>query len=182
MNLLSFFVLAFAFQVAQPVPDPIPNAVVEGSVVDIIAERRIDAMVQKLEAQQQSFIEKAAERIEQRTNGKLAELVESVRTLREEREGVLSSIKDFRKEHGSLLERMQSLSESVANASKSWTPLQNLVDRLTSLVWKLFWFICVLGGLVLLLGLVGLYLYSRLKGFVAKEISSIIPNSMKPGN
>jgi ABC-type multidrug transport system fused ATPase/permease subunit len=176
MNLLSIFVLACALQ--EPIPDPIPDAV-GASVVDVIVERRIESLLERLESQQSTIIERAAERIEQRTNGKIADLVDSVKSLREDREGVMSSIKEFRKEHGTLMERMTQLADSVANSTAKWTPIQNLVDRLTALVWKLFWFICVLCGLMLFLALVGLFLYSRLKGFVSKEISSIVPSVLK---
>jgi hypothetical protein len=177
MNLLSVLVLAFAFQVAQPVPDPIPDAVVEGSVVDIIAERRIDAMMQKLEAQQQSLIEKAAERIEQQTKGKLAELADAVKSIRDDRDGIGKTIAEFRDDRKNMLGLFGMMSERFAEMMQKMF----ILDRLSAWFWRLVLGVVVLCVLVVGIGLTGLFLYSRLKSFVLKEISSI-STVMKLGN
>lgn len=147
---------------------------VEGPITDAITNR-----VEKLFQRQAEEASAMEARLNQRFSERVEELSKSLRELREDRDGILPAIKEFRKEHGTILEGMRLLTDSVSESVGKWTPLQNLVDRLTALVWKLFWFICVLGGLILLLALVGLFLYSRLKGFVAREISSLIAATFK---
>jgi ABC-type multidrug transport system fused ATPase/permease subunit len=111
-----------------------------------------------------------AKRIEEKALGRINELGDTIREMREERTTILESIKQFREEREGVLSKLQELRQSLADASTKWTPIQNLVDRLTALLWKLIWFVCILAGFVVIVGGLGLYLYVRLKKTIIDKL------------
>ena len=142
---------------------------VGGPISDII-EKRLEERIDK----QLKVLEGIEERIEARQSSRLSEIVSSIRELKEDRDGAFAALKEFRNDRENMLGLFRTMADKFSEMSQRWTPLQNLVDRLTALVMRLFWFVCVLGGCILFLGLVGLFLYSRLKGFVSAEIGSLV--------
>jgi septal ring factor EnvC (AmiA/AmiB activator) len=138
---------------------------VAGPITDAIEKR----LSEKLEAQNK-LIESLEQRLEAKSESRLQEIRTKLAELAEDRQGVVESIRQFNSERQGLIARMQQFAEEIKEAAKGWTPLQNLIDRLTALVWKLVWFIAILGGCVLLLGLVGLFLYAKLKWWVMEQV------------
>jgi hypothetical protein len=95
-------------------------------------------------------------------------IVSQLAEAKREREGILSQIAELRTEREGLASRVASMRENVdawrtenqkqraewQDNLKKFTPLQNIVDRLTALVWKLIGFVCVLCLLILLVAVV----------------------------
>jgi hypothetical protein len=168
MDVMKCFVLAFCllFSGIGFAQEP-----VEGPITDAIVERMAKKQAEEMAAMEGRIAAKFGETI--------AALKAEAEAAKMERASLLNGLREWNENRVGLLNRMELFSKQMTEAVGRWTPLQNLVDRLTGLVWRLFWFVCVLGGLLLFLALVGLFLYSRLKGFVAKEISSLVPHTFK---
>lgn len=101
-------------------------------------------------------------------------LIESVRELRADRDGILSRLREFSTQREGLLAKLAEIRESAVAAREEartarrealerWTPLQNLVDRLTGFVWKLIGLVALLGVLVLITLVIVGWLYAKFK-------------------
>lgn len=105
------------------------------------------------------------------------ELMQAITELREQREGLFSGLKEFRNERDGLLSklaevrstqngilgRLEGIHARFDSIDKRWTPIQNLVDRVTGLVWKLLGLLILLFIFTIVICSVGLFLYVRLK-------------------
>lgn len=130
-----------------------------GPITDLI-ESRINARFDKAE-------------------GRLNELLDNIKEFRAERDGLFQHIKELREQNGTFIERIQELRaengtilsriatmrSELSDAVGKWTPIQDAIDRLMGLVWKLFLLICMVGGLLLLVSLIVAVSYARLKAF-----------------
>lgn len=130
-----------------------------GPITDLI-ESRINASFDKAE-------------------GRLNELLDNIKEFRAERDGLFQHIKELREQNGTFIERIQELRaengtilsriatmrSELSDAVGKWTPIQDAIDRLMGLVWKLFLLICMVGGLLLLVSLIVAVSYARLKAF-----------------
>lgn len=155
------FVLAISLLVPQ-------DGVVGGPLSDLV-RKQIDAVSERLEKQHEERFggvlseirearseAKAAREESKALSGRLSDALDELQEARQER------IQDRREREG-LLSR---LDEVVGK----WTPVQNLVDRLTGLVWKLFWFViavCVVLGLI---GALALAAYWKVNALIKKGV------------
>lgn len=139
--------------------------VVGGPLTDAI-EKRIDKVSERIEAWQ-SGTTLGLKRLEEAQASRFAQLLEEIREVRSQRDGIFAEIAEFRAERLGLVARLQAIRDEVQahrdELAGSWTPLQNLVDRLTGLVWRIFWLCASLVAVVVILGMVGLILYAKLR-------------------
>ena len=157
MKTLAAFLLLASLAFAQ---EP-----VGGPIVDAIEKR----FTEKIEAQSK-LIEALERRLEARSESRLAEVRKSIADLVEDRQGVLAAVREFQSQREGLLVRIRDFNEELIGWSTKWTPLQNLVDRLTSLLWKLIWFVCILTGFIAIVGICALFAYLRLKGAIKEAL------------
>ena len=154
----------------QPVPDHAPNnALVTGPISDAI-ERRL------------------TERFEQMQEQRFAGILDEMRVAREERKGILESIMEIRSERNGLIARLSEMRDSfetwrTENQAQRqewlgivgrWTPLQNLVERLTGLVWKLFGFVIALCCLVFLLAVLAAVLWRKVNSLPSTIANAVV--------
>jgi hypothetical protein len=168
MNVLSIFALMLVFQL-EPQPDPIPNATLSGPITDAITARFEERFIRQ-EAEAKAMESRLIERFSER----IAALTKELDDAKMERSSIANELKEWNHNRIGLMARMAECRSEITESLKKWTPLQNLVDRLTSLVWKLFWFVCIVCGMLILLGMFFLYMYSRMKGFVSHEIADVV--------
>jgi len=147
----------------EPVPDDAPNAsIVEGPISDAIEQRLL-------------------QRFEQLQEQKFAGIFEEMRAAREERKGILDSILEIRAERNGLIARMAEMRSSFEtwrtecqSIVSRWTPLQNLVERLTQLVWKLFGFVIALCCFVFLLAVLAAVLWRKVNSLPKTIIDAVV--------
>ena len=149
------------------------SAPVEGPISDMIG-RRVDKLAARVEAwkaeteqaQQSRFAEMMQSIADARQERKT--ILEAIRELRGEREGIFAEIAEFRKEREGIIGRLSDIRNRFDLVEKKWTPLQNLVDRLIGLVWKVIW-LCVLLLVVFIVVSSGLlWAYSSMKAKLMK--------------
>ena len=156
LALLLGYSVAFA---QEPVTGPITDAITE----------RFEARF----AKQSEEIKAMELRVTREYGDRIKDLMSQAVEARDERKTIIESFRDFNAERVGIVARIGEVREEIRAFGEKWTPIQNLVDRLTGLVWKLFIFVCVLGGLLILLLLLGLFLYSRLKGWVIAQLPKL---------
>ena len=177
--LILFGVSANAQEPPQPTPDLVPNAqVVEGPISDLI-ERRIEAKLEK--------------RQEELYGGFMAELAtirQENMADREERRGLLAAVQSMRANFSGFGDRISEFASNIQEwrmenqrqrsewngLLAKWTPLQNLVDRLTGLVWKLFWLMVALGTLGLFLSVIALIVWRKVSSLPSTIADAVIKN------
>ncbi len=132
-----------------------------------------------VEARMNKLFEGFEARVEARQAGVLSELRDNIKELRDERGGLIKNIAELREQNGTFIQRFQelraengtilsrigTLQSKVAEMVAAWTPIQDALDRLMAVVWKLFLLICLVGGLLLLVSLIVAVSYARLKAF-----------------
>jgi len=177
MNPLSILFLLIALQ-QQPVEGPISDLI--GARVDRLATRVEAWKVETEQAQQSRFAEMmqaiADARQERKTildsiqelKGQRDGLFSGLVEFKKEREGLLARLADVRGEQAGIVGRLENIRERFDLVEQRWNPLQNLVDRLIGLVWKLFWLMISLIIVVVVVGSVLLFLYVRLKNKLMK--------------
>jgi len=178
---LFMVLVALLPQATDPTSD-----LVGGPVTDAIS-KRFDTLSERLEAWQKGST-LAIERLDQAQASRFSELlesmrsaaeerkglIESVRELRADREGILSGLREFSTQREGLLAKLAEIRESASaareearaarrEAMERWTPLQNLVDRLTGFVRKLIGLVALLGVLVLITLVIVGWLYAKIK-------------------
>lgn len=165
MNPLNLLLLVIALQ----------SSPVEGPLTDLV-EKRIEKIAERFDGFS-TAINKRFEQLERANETRLSEILDQLRKNNIEREGLLSEIAAFRKDRDSimgeirnyrlerdgLIVRIQAMHLEMKESLGRWTPIQNLVDRITALVWKIFWLVVSLVVVVVVLASVGLFLYVRLK-------------------
>jgi hypothetical protein len=129
-----------------------------GPIADAV-EQRINKLFEGFE-----------QRIEQRQAGRINELLENIKEFRAERDGLFERLKELRAENGTILSRIATMRAELSDAVGKWTPIQDAIDRLMGLVWKLFLLICMVGGLLLLVSLIVAVSYARLKAFFVNAL------------
>jgi hypothetical protein len=143
-----------------------------GPIADAV-EQRINKLFEGFEA-----------RVEARQAGRINELLDNIKEFRAERDGLFQHIKELREQNGTFIERIQELRaengtilsriatmrSELSDAVGKWTPIQDAIDRLMGLVWKLFLLICLVGGLLLLVSLIVAVSYARLKAFFVNAL------------
>lgn len=161
---------------------------VQGPLADVI-EKRFDTFSERIEAWQKGST-LAVERLQEAQESRFAEMlqslrdaaeerrsiIESIRSLNEQRDGLVQGLRDFRNDRDSILTRiaesraeakanreemLKNIRESRAEMVGKFTPLQNIVDRLIALVWKLIYLIGVLLLLAVLVLAVGAWIYKK---------------------
>jgi hypothetical protein len=93
---------------------------------------------------------------------------EDNKAARSERSSLMQRMREMAAEREGMLARIAEARDEIRQAREEWRPLQNLVDRIVGLVWKLIYLVvllCVLAALVLLA--VG-YGWSKIKGLAIK--------------
>lgn len=172
MNPLAILTLLFALQ-ASPVEGPISDLI--GARVDRLAAR-VEAWKAESEQANQSRFAEMMQEIAAARNERRA-ILDSIADLREQRDGLFAGLAEFKREREGLLGklaevrdsqtgfvgRLENLHSRFDGIEKRWTPIQNLVDRLTSLVWKILWLCVSLIIVIVIVGSIGLFLYVRLK-------------------
>lgn len=168
MNPLNLILLIVALQ----------SAPVEGPLTDLV-EKRIERIVERFDGFSAS-INQRLDQLERANETRLSEILDQIRKNNIEREGLLSEIAAFRKDRDSimgeirnyrlerdgLIVRIQAMHLEMKESLGRWTPIQNLVDRMTALVWKIFWLVVSLVVVVVVMASLGLFLYVRLKSKV----------------
>jgi len=166
MNPLSLVLLLVSLQ-ADPV--------VSGPLTDLF-EKRLEKIVERFDGFSMSINERF-DQLERANETRLSEILDQLRKNNIEREGLLSEIAEFRKsrdsimgeirnyrlERDGLIVRIQAMHLEMKESLGRWTPIQNLVDRMTALVWKIFYLVISLVVVVVVLASLGLFLYVRLK-------------------
>jgi chromosome segregation ATPase len=109
----------------------------EGIVTDAILERRMEILAERLETQQATLLDRLSEQFAKRNDARFVELFTSLKTIREERDGILASIREFRNENGGLLSRIAEVRNEIREARAEWTPFKNFIERLQSFVWAI---------------------------------------------
>ncbi len=158
MNPLSLVLLLLTLQ-SSPVEGPISDMI--GSRVDKLAARVEAWKTESENAQQTRFAEVMQAIAEARQERKT--LLDSIGELKQQRDGVFAGLAEFRNDRDGILAKLQNMREEVRASAEKWTPFQNLVDRLTSLVWKILWLCVSLVIVMVVIGAIGLFLYVRLK-------------------
>lgn len=177
MNPLNLLLLIIALQTA-PVEGPISDMI--GNRVDKLATRVEAWKVETEQAHQSRFAEMMQAIADARNERKT--ILDSIQELKGHRDGLFSELAEFKKEREGLLARMadvrgeqvgivgrlENLRERFDQVDKRWTPLQNVVDRLIGLVWKLFWLMLSVLVVTVVVGSILLFLYVRLKSKLMK--------------
>ena len=158
--ILSLLLLA---QVEQPY---------QGIVTDAILERRMELLAERLEANQTGIIQRISDELAKRNDPRFIELFSSIRTMREEREGLLSSIREFRAEHGGLVSRLAEVRQEIKEARAEWTPFKNLIEKLQGFVWAIIGLVvaCCVLFFILIAVVLRMYLWVR---------NMIVPKGMR---
>jgi hypothetical protein len=168
MHLFSVALLLISLQ-ADPVTGPLND----------LFEKRIEKVVERFDGFSSS-INKRFDELERANESRLSEILDQLRknnieregllseiaTFRKDRDGIMSEIRNYRLERDGLIVRIQAMHLEMKESLGRWTPIQNLVDRMTALVWKIFWLVISLVVVVIVLASVGLFLYVRLKSKV----------------
>jgi len=135
-----------------------------GPITDLI-ENRINARFDKAEGRIAEVLNNIKELRAER-QGIFEQLIE----MRGEREGILKHLAEIREERGTILARLSALRQEVSDSVGKWTPVQDAIDRLMGLVWKLFLLVAMVGGLLLLVALIVAVSYARLKAFFVNAL------------
>jgi hypothetical protein len=135
-----------------------------GPITDLI-EKRINARFDVAEGRLSEVLDNIKELRAER-QGILEQLIE----MRGEREGILKHLAEIREERGTILARLSALRQEVSDSVGKWTPVQDAIDRLMGLVWKLFLLVGMIGGLLLLIALIVAVSYARLKAFFVNAL------------
>jgi chromosome segregation ATPase len=147
----------------------VAQEIIAGGPLTDIVERRIEALGERLESSN-----------ERRFEGVLAELRESreeSKAMRQEYAGALATIREMRVEFQDARQQWaadraerQGLLSRLDEVVGKWTPVQNLVDRLTRLVWKIFWLLIAVAVVVSIVGVIALAAYSKVSSLVKKGV------------
>ena len=143
-------------------------------------EQLIEGPLENLADRIESRMERIAERfetpvvkLEEETRMGFGRVTDAIARLREdaslaqaERSGLLAKLREMAAEREGVLARIAEAREEIRQAREEWRPLQNLVDRIVALVWKLIWLVVSLLVLVGIVALAGLYLWSKVKSSV----------------
>lgn len=131
-------------------------------IIKELREARLDRerlnlleVINEWRAERQSFLESLREMREERKK-----LGEEISLFKNIRENFRQSIEEFRENNRKWREETQAL-------LKEWTPLKNLIERFTNLIWTLIY---ALGAFALLIILVAIVV-----GLVYKKVKDIIP-------
>ena len=163
------------------------SAPVEGPISDMIG-RRVDKLTERVEAwkaeteqaQQSRFAEMMQSIADARQERKT--ILESIQELREQRDGMFDGLAEFKRERdgllgklaevrgvqGGIVGRLESLHSRFEGVEKRWTPIQNIVDRLIGLVWRIFWLVVSLFVVVIVTSSLGLFMYVRIRSKITK--------------
>lgn len=130
---------------------------------------RIEARIDKLADRFDTPIKE----LEEETLMGFSRLGASIQAIREdaiaarnERSSLMQRMREMSEERAGVLARLAEAREEIRQAREEWRPLQNLVDRVVALVWRLIYLVvllCVLAGIVLLA--VG-YVWTKIKSTV----------------
>lgn len=136
---------------------PVAQDELNGGPLDAIAQR-IEARLDKIDT----------------PIGKLGDNVEALRqdviAARQERSTILARIKEMNGEREGLIARLTEARDEMRQAREEWRPLQNLVDRLISFVWKLFYLLALVAVLCLaVLGAIS-YVWLKIKSLVIPKL------------
>ena len=144
--------------IPTPLPDPVPDAdVMTGPISDAI-ERRLAERFEKLHEERfAGLLDEMREARAERTT-----IIERLQSIQAERNGLLARFDDIR-------QRVFGIDDKMEIIFGRWTPLQNLVERLTELVYKLFWLVIALG----VLAVVSLALMGALYAFIRRQLGKI---------
>lgn len=142
-----------------------------GKILDAIAELKAErtSIVESIQAFRADLAEMRAER---------KTILESLAEIRTERATIIGGLnslganlrESMAKNQEARAEFRAKLTENLAATQKwlgEWTPLKNLVDRLTSVVWAIGWF--------LLAVVVVFAIFAAILGFLYKKVKSILP-------
>jgi len=177
INPVAIVTLLAAMQ-AQPVAGPLTEAL----------ERRVDKLTERIEAWRDGS-SLAIEKLEQVQSSRFTEMfqaladarnerqtiLENIREIRLERDGVFSEIAQFRRDRDGRCAGFQAMREEIRASVGRWTPLQNLMDRLIGLVWKILWLFLSLAVVLVVIASVGLYLYVKLRAKVFSLVQGELP-------
>lgn len=157
-----------------------------GPLSDAIA-KRLDKIAERVETNSQMF-DRLYERLEESQGTRLSQLLGAIQEAKAERQGIVATIQELRLERDSIRESLQefregregvlsrlsnisgAIQDARAETERRWTPLQNLVDRLTSLVWKLLWLLVAVVVVVLAFGLVATIAYARVNSLFRRGL------------
>jgi len=165
MNLFSVALLLITLQ-ADPATVPITDAI--GKRIDKLSERfdglltEFSERMDKHEAASAGHLQQIVDLSRRNTierDGLLAEIV----VFRRERDTIMDEIRSVRSERQGLLDRLNEVRHELTQSLERWTPIQNLIDRMIDLVWKIFWLLISLVVVVVVLASLGLFLYVRLQ-------------------
>jgi hypothetical protein len=176
MNPLSLVLLLVSLQ-ADPVAGPLTD----------LFEKRLEKIVERFDGFSMSINERF-DQMERASQGRLSEILDQLRKNNIEREGLLSEIAKFRSDRDSimgeireyrmqrdgLIVRIQAMHTEMKESLGRWAPIQNLVDRMTALVWKIFYLVISLVIVVVVLASLGLFLYVRLKSRIVTLAKGIV--------
>ena len=154
----------------QPTPDPATNAeVVEGPISDLIEKRLQERLDKKHAEVYGSILSDIAEARRERKN-----IFESIQELRSERNGLIARFAEMRDNFEAWRIENQKQREEWTGLVGRWTPLQNLVERLTGLVWKLFGFVIALCCLVFLLAILAAVLWRKVNSLPSTIANAVV--------
>lgn len=138
---------------------------VGGPVTDVLVDRRIDAIVERMEERQS----KAFESILSRPDGPIAELrsemKQAVATILQDRQ----EMAEMRRETNRIFPRLDQFLETTKELITEWKPLRDGVDAINELIWKLF-----IMGILILVGI------GILKYVAVKILGLILPKWLLP--
>lgn len=141
---------------------------VQGPVSDAI-EKRLQEILQRSEERQAEATKVYSARFDEilkslkEARDEREEMQKSLLTFKTEREGLIGKLVEVRIVQDGILGRLAGIHTRFESIDQRWTPIQNLVDRVTNLVWKLIWMIVSLFILTIAVVAAGLFLYVRLK-------------------
>lgn len=138
---------------------------VGGTITDVIVERRLDAIIERIEAKQSEAFEAMA----RRNDGPFAELRNEVKnavsTILQDR----AAIADLRRETAGIFPRLNEFLDNSKEFIAEWKPIRDGVDAINELIWKLF-----IMGILILVGI------GILKYVAVKILGLILPKWLMP--
>jgi len=151
----------------------------QGPLADAI-EKRLQEMLLRSEEKHAEVSQVYSARFDemlramQEVRQERAELNTAMAAFRTEREGLLSNLSAIRGVQDRIVGRLENLQSGFKQIEERWTPLQNIVDRLTSLVWKVLWLCLLLIVVFVVVCSALLYVYVKTKAFITRSVRDLV--------
>ena len=167
--MFKLLILLLAIQ-DQPAQGPLADAV----------EKRLQEMLSRSEERHAKVSQVYSARFDemmramQEVRKERAELNIAMVDFKTEREGLIARLAEVRGVQNGIIGRLEHLQDGFKHIEERWTPLQNIVDRLTDLVWKVLWLCLLLIVVFVVVCSALLYVYVKTKALITRSVRDLV--------